>query len=185
MTSMHAFQYWLFHALRSIRITEAFMHSRWGWPAAQIGHFLGLSILIGAVFMFDLRMLGLAKGISVGALHKLIPWGVAGFLLNVVTGFMFLTAAPDQYVYNAAFQWKVLFLALAGVNVLIFYVFSFDGAKLIGPGGSVPIAAKIAAASSLVLWTAIIVAGRMIAFHRPFVCPPHTPVGFVAACFIK
>ena len=185
MTSMHAFQYWLFHVLRNVTVSQAFMHSRWGWPAAQIGHFLGLSILIGTVFMFDLRMLGIARGISISALHKLIPWGVAGFLLNLLTGFMFLTATPDQYVYNAAFQWKVLFLALAGLNVLVFYSFSFGAAKLIGPGASVPLAGKIAAASSLFLWTAIIVAGRMIAFHRPFVCAPHTQVGFIATCFIK
>jgi hypothetical protein len=185
MTSMHAFQYWLFTALRHIKTTVPFMHSKWGWPTVQIFHFLGLSMLVGAIFMFDLRMLGLAKGIPIGALHKLIPWGIAGYLLNLVTGFMFVTAAPDQYVYNSAFQLKMLFMILAGLNILVFYSFAFRQARLVGPGGSAPFLAKLAAGSSLFLWTGIIVMGRMIAFHRPAVCGPHSVVGFLATCFIK
>ena len=41
----------------------AFMHSVWGWPAVESLHFIGLSLLIGTVGMFDLRMMGLEKGI--------------------------------------------------------------------------------------------------------------------------
>jgi hypothetical protein len=185
MTSMHALQYWLFKTLHGITATVPFMHSKWGWPAVQVAHFLGLSMLVGTIFMFDLRMLGMAKGIPIGALHKLIPWGIAGYLVNVGTGFMFLTASPDQYVYNSAFQLKMLFMALAGFNILIFYLLAFRQAKLVGPDGSVPLLAKLAAGSSLFLWTGVIVLGRMIAFHRPAVCPPNKVVGFVATCFIK
>ena len=36
-----------------------FMNSPWGWPIAESIHFIGLSMLIGAVDLFDLRMLGL------------------------------------------------------------------------------------------------------------------------------
>jgi hypothetical protein len=152
---------------------------------AQIAHFLGLSMLVGTIFMFDLRMLGMAKGIPIRALHKLIPWGIAGYALNIVTGFMFVTAAPDQYVYNSAFHLKMLFMTLAGINILIFYSFAFRRVRLVGPGGSAPVLAKLAAGTSLFLWTGIIVFGRMLAFHRPAVCGPHTVVGFLATCFIK
>lgn len=182
---MHALQYWLFTTLRGMKATAPFMHSKWGWPTAQIGHFLGLCLLVGTVFMFDLRMLGMAEGIPIGALHKLIPWGVGGYLINLATGWMFLTAAPDQYIYNSAFQAKMLFMALAGINILVFYLFSFRQARRVGSGGRAPFLAKLAAASSLFLWTGIIVFGRMIAFHRPAVCAPHSVVGFVAACFTK
>jgi hypothetical protein len=182
---MHAFQYWLFTTLRGIKTTVPFMHSKWGWPAAQIVHFLGLSLLVGTVFMFDLRMLGMAKRIPIAALHKLIPWGVAGFVLNAATGFMFVTAAPDQYIYNSAFHWKVLFLALAGFNVLVFYSITYREARKVGAGESAPVLAKMAAGASVFLWTGIIVFGRMLAFHRPSVCGPHSVVGFVASCFIK
>jgi hypothetical protein len=182
---MHAFQYWLFTTFRGIKTTVPFMHSKWGWPMAQIAHFLGLSILIGTIFMFDLRMLGMAKRIPIGALHKLVPWGVGGYLVNVVTGFMFVTASPDQYVYNSAFQLKMLFMLAAGLNILVFYSVAYRKTRLIGPGDSAPFLARLAAVASLFLWTAIIVEGRMIAFHRPTVCGPHNPAGFVAGCFTK
>jgi hypothetical protein len=185
MTSAHAVQYWLFTTLRGIKLTVPFMHSKWGWPIAQIAHFLGLSLLIGTIFMFDLRMLGLGKRIPIGALHKLVPWGIAGFLLNIVTGFMFVTAAPDQYIYNSAFHWKMLFMLLAGLNVLVFYSFTFGKAALIESGGSPAFLAKVAAGSSLFLWTGIIVFGRMLAFHRPAVCAAQSAIGFLATCFSK
>lgn len=185
MRKMHAFQYWLFTELRAVKLTDAFMHSKYGFPTAQILHFVGLCLLVGAIFMFDLRMLGFAKGIPIEALHKLIPWGVGGYAINAITGFMFLTATPDQYVYNAAFQWKMIFMALAGLNILVFYSFAFRKAKLAGAGEGVPTLAKVAAASSLFLWTGIIIFGRMIAFNRPFVCLPHTTVGFIATCFTR
>ncbi len=83
------------------------MNSTWGWPAVETLHFMGLSLLIGTVGLFDLRMMGLARGIPMSALHKLVPWGVAGYALNVMTGVMFVTSAPDQYLFNPAFQTKL------------------------------------------------------------------------------
>ena len=73
-----------------------FMHSTWGWPAVETLHFMGLSLLIGTVGLFDLPMMGLARGISMSALHRLVPWGVAGYVLNVMTGVMFVTSAQTS-----------------------------------------------------------------------------------------
>src|SRR5690606_29125917 len=50
------------------------MYSAWGWPMAEIVHFIGICLLIGAVGMFDLRMIGFARGLSIEALHKLVPF---------------------------------------------------------------------------------------------------------------
>src|SRR5690606_12413204 len=58
------------------------MYSAWGWPIAEIVHFIGICLLIGAVGTFDLRMIGFARGLSLEALHKLLPFGVLGFLLS-------------------------------------------------------------------------------------------------------
>ena len=97
-----------------------FMHSTWGWPAVETLHFMGLSLLIGTVGLFDLRMLGLAKGIPMNSLHRLVPWGVGGYALNVMTGVMFVPSAPDQYLFNPAFQVKLALMGIAGINVLLF-----------------------------------------------------------------
>ena len=63
----------------------------WAWPLCEIFHFVGLILLFGAVGTFDLRLLGLGKGIRPAILSRLIPWGVLGFGLCVATGFVFVT----------------------------------------------------------------------------------------------
>ena len=97
------------------------MNSPWGWPTAESIHLLGLCLLIGCVGVFDLRMLGIGRGISYVQMHKLVKVGVFGYVLNVTTGIMFLTTAPDQYLFNPAFQSKLLFMLVAGLNMLWFY----------------------------------------------------------------
>src|SRR4051794_27949622 len=86
----------------------------WLWPACETLHYLGLSLLLGTVGLFDLRMLGLAKGIAPAAIHRLIPWGIGGYIVNILTGTVFFFGHPDQYFYNDAFRLKALFMAVAG-----------------------------------------------------------------------
>jgi len=143
------------------------MNSAWGWPTVESLHFLGLSMLIGAVGLFDLRMLGVARGIPMGALHRMIPWGIGGYALNVMTGFLFVTSAPDQYLYNPAFQIKLALMAVAGLNVLFFYRFVFARVRTSAGGTGAPTSAKIAAAVSLTCWIGVIVCGRLITYYRP------------------
>ena len=69
----------------------------WGWPIAEVIHFFGLCLLFATVGMFDLRMMGLARGVSMKELHRLVPVGVAGYLLCAATGFCFIVSAPGQY----------------------------------------------------------------------------------------
>src|SRR6059036_1678296 len=61
----------------------------WLWPLCETLHYLGLSLLLGTVGLFDLRVLGLAKGIPPRAIHWLIPWGIGGYVVNILTGTLF------------------------------------------------------------------------------------------------
>src|SRR2546428_1827958 len=97
------------------------MHTWWAWRTAESLHFFGLSLLLGTVGIFDLRLLGFARQISLPALHRLIPFGIFGYFINVVTGISFFVGEPDQYLYNPSFQIKMVFMTLAGINVLLFY----------------------------------------------------------------
>ena len=144
-----------------------FMNSPWGWPIAESIHFLGLSLLIGTVGVFDLRMLGMAPGLSYADLHKLIPFGVAGYLLNVTTGTMFLTTAPDQYLFNPAFQTKMLFMLIAGINMLFFYTTTSKQVKGTAAMSGLPMRARTMAAISLACWCGVIIGGRLITYFRP------------------
>lgn len=143
------------------------MHSPWGWPIAESLHFFGLCLLIGTVGVFDLRMLGLGTGLSYTHLHRLIPFGVFGYCLNVITGTMFLSSAPDQYLYNPAFQTKLFLMGIAGSNMLIYYRTMNELVHKTSDEDTVIASAKIAAAISLACWCGVIVCGRLITYFRP------------------
>jgi hypothetical protein len=142
----------------------AFMNTAWAWPFAESLHFIGLSLLLGSVGIVDARLLGFAKSISLQDLHRITRWGIAGFALNVLTGFAFFVSAPDQYLYNPAFQLKALCMLIAFANVLVFYGFVWKRASRMN---DVPIVAKISAAISLSAWIGVIAFGRLITFYRP------------------
>ena len=173
---MQTFQIWLYHTLRAMKWATPFMTSKWGWPFCETVHFLGLSLLIGTIGMFDLRLLGIGRRVPIRALHALVPWGVSGYVLALLTGIMFLATEPDQYIFNSAFQWKVLFMALAGLNMTIFYLAVF---RRLGTDAELP--AKVIAALSLFLWIGVIVFGRMLTFYRPADCGAN-PAGLILTC---
>jgi hypothetical protein len=173
-----AFVHWLAHAAPPI---AGLMRTAWGWPIAESIHFLGLSMLVGCIGLFDLRLLGMAKRIPIASLHKLIPWGLAGFAINITSGSMFLLTEPDQYIYNPAFQFKMLFVMLAGANALTFYLTTYRRATQPGASPDAPATGKIIAAVSLSLWIGVIVCGRLLTFYRPGGCPASGP-GLIADC---
>lgn len=139
--------------------------SMWVWPILEDLHFLGLILLLGSIGVLNLRILGFLKQLPIAPLHRFIPWGIAGFAVNVITGFLFYLGMPDFYILNIVFQLKIFTIVLAGTTLLVFYCTSaFRSLEHIGPGEDAPPFAKFIAASSIVLWLAIIVLGRYIPF---------------------
>jgi len=134
----------------------------WMWPVCETLHFIGLSLLLGVVLLVDLRMLGVMRNVSFATLHRLLPWGILGFGVNVLTGMMFFIAAPEQYTQNGAFHWKIAFVLIAGANALYFTM--FDETWTLGPGDDAPLTAKFAAVSALFLWVAVMYCGSMLPF---------------------
>jgi hypothetical protein len=168
--NIQEFQVWLVTTIQQGSPVADIMRSAWGWPIAESLHFLGLSMLIGCIGTFDLRLLGVAKQVPITALHRLIPFGLLGFALNITTGAMFVLTEPDQYIYNPSFHFKLLFLTIAGLNAGMFYLTSFR--RIFGSAATLdaPRRAKVIAAISLCAWLAVIVCGRMLTFYRPFPC---------------
>lgn len=143
------------------------MNSQWGWPIVESLHFFGLCLLIGTVGLFDLRLLGVAREVSLPDLHALVPFGVFGYLLNVVTGILFLSSAPDQYVYNPAVQTKLFFMLIAGINMLLFYATTAGYMRRGELQDGALARARLMGAISLACWCAVIVCGRLITYYRP------------------
>ena len=147
------------------------MSTPWGWPLGETTHFIGLILLIGAVGMFDLRMLGMAKDLPIASLRRLLPWGGFGFVLCVASGLMFvlgLNANVPNRVYDVLttdiwLDLKLLFIFLAGLNLLAFYQTGMSRAvDGLGPGEDAPLVAKVIAGASLFLWLGVIYFGRLI-----------------------
>ena len=74
----------------------------WGWPALEALHFVGLSLMFGVIVVVDLRILGMIKSVDYAAMHRLLPWGVLGFGINLTSGMLFFITQPEQYVENIA-----------------------------------------------------------------------------------
>jgi hypothetical protein len=135
------------------------------WPLCETLHFIGLALLVGITAILDLRLIGVAKGIPIKALQPLMPWAVGGFVLNAITGFLFFAGDPPEYVDNVAFWVKMLFIALAGVNVGVFYVTgTARRVEAIGAGDAAPAPARLIGAASLILWVGVMYWGRMLPF---------------------
>ena len=141
----------------------------WLGPVFETLHFVGMALLVGCAGVIDLRLLGVGRNLPLAPLRQLLPWGVLGFVINVMTGIGFYAGNPAQY-QTWAFAAKMLFVVLAGVNAMWFYLSPLGReADRIGPGEDAPPAAKLAAAMSLLLWLGVIFWGRMLpAFSNTF-----------------
>jgi hypothetical protein len=154
-------EFWLW--LETLPIA-AEIGATWWFPFMESLHVLSLTIMLGAILMLDLRVLGWAAlRYSVSSLNReLVPWSAAAFLVANVTGVaMFITRA-SHHVENPAFQIKMLLLLLAGVNIAYFHFRVLRTVSLWDSHGQSPLAARVAAASSLMLWIGVTLAGRWI-----------------------
>ena len=157
---MDAFVTWL----QATPLSQAIVAQVWVWPAAETIHFVGLTLVIGIVGFFDVRLMGFFRQIPVAAVRDLMPFAVLGFLLNLVTGLLFLIGHPEQYAHNPAWWWKVTFLAVAGLNAAIFETTLTRTTMRIAAGDDTPAGAKVIGLVSIVAWMGVLYWGRMLPF---------------------
>jgi hypothetical protein len=140
---------------------------QWAWlyPIVEILHILGFVVLVGAAFMFDLRLLGLSRPLPVSGLARhLLRWARASVLVIVPSGLMMFAAHATEFLDNPAFRLKLILLAAAGLNAAIFHRVPFRSVHDWDTEALVPTAARMAAVLSLLLWTGVISCGRLIAY---------------------
>ena len=150
--------------LKSSALAQWVVSTPWAWPLAETFHFLGLALLFGAIGPLDFRLLGFMRRVPIASFRALVPWAVAGFLVNLVTGIVFLVAAPDQYIANLAWWPKVFFIVVAGLNVLMFEVTQKSTLANLPPGQDTPPVFKVMGGVSIVSWFMVLFWGRMLAF---------------------
>ena len=155
---------WLQETSGSVSIRESILM----FPVLEGGHLLGIAVSAGTIAVSDLRMMGLIfkKESASDVFHQLIPWTSAGFLMMMITGALLLWAEPVKLYNSIWFRYKVLFLFLAAINILVFHsskiyreMHEWEWAT------DPPRAAKLAGWISLISWGIVIIAGRTTAYN--------------------
>ncbi len=151
--------------LHATPVAAAMREGVWLYPVVETVHIAGFSILVGAVAMFDLRVLGCARQLPVRSLGAhLLPWAVASLLLIVPAGLLMFASQPGDFLANSTFALKLALIALAGVNAALFHVGVYRGVAAWDVGTAAPPCARVQAALSLLLWVAVIACGRLLAY---------------------
>jgi hypothetical protein len=151
--------------LASTSLAQAMRDSPWLYPIVETVHIAGFCILVGAVAMFDLRVLGVGRTLPVSALARLLlPWSLGSALFVVPAGLLMFSTQPDAFLHNPVFLLKLLLIGLAGLNALLFHFGPYRTVHDWQTERRAPVLARWQAVSSLVLWFAVIACGRMLAY---------------------
>jgi hypothetical protein len=135
--------------------------SIWAYPAVLTLHTVGLAVLVGANWVLDLRLLGLAGGIPLASLERSFRVMWIGFWINAISGVLLFAADATTKGVTTIFMWKLVLIGVAVVVIVstrrVVYGRGVEQA-------SITAGAKALAVISLVVWTAAILAGRLMAY---------------------
>ena len=153
--------------LESTSVSVSIRESVWTYPIIESIHVLGLSLFMGLLLLWDLRLVGLTlRKIPVSRLWRgLFPWIGLGAVVMIASGVLLFWSDPVRFYANVFFRAKVVALALALANAMAFHfgiersVVQWDTALRPPP------AARLAGAASIALWVTIIVVGRLVAYN--------------------
>lgn len=156
----------LWPALEATPFGHAIRSSGDLFPWIESVHVLAVVLVVGTVFIVDLRLLGLpSREKAVRKLTKeVLPFTWIAFCLAVLTGFLLFSSSATTYAHNLQFQMKMLLLLLAGANMTAFHLLPYRKVHLWDVLTHPPIGAKLMAGASLCLWIGIICFGRWIGF---------------------
>jgi hypothetical protein len=152
--------------LKSSHLATGIRDSLYFFPLLEAFHVLGLGLVFGMTVVLDFRLLGFAsvRRPVTRVMSDIMKWTWMAFTLTVITGILMFITNADVYYHNFFFRTKMLLLALAGVNMLIFELTSGRVVHRWTKDATAPLAGRTAAVLSLLLWITIIFMGRWIGF---------------------
>lgn len=126
-------------------------------------HLLGIALLLGPILALDARLLGAFRAAPLATLGPFLgSTAKVGAGLAIVTGLALFSVRPPDYVDNPAFLAKLVLLALAITNAVTLDHSAAWRSAIAGNAYAARL--KLQAAASMVLWLAVLVAGRWIGF---------------------
>ena len=139
--------------------------SLFAFPGVLLLHTIGMSIVVGVNAGIDLRILGLAPALPLAPMEKFFPLLWVGFWVNAVTGTILLAADATTKMVNPDFYVKMIFIALAVINLRMIRNRVFRDPHI--GEGPLPANVRVLAVTSLIFWLGAITAGRLMAYVGP------------------
>jgi hypothetical protein len=155
----------LFGWLKAQAFAVAIAESSWLFPTIETLHVIALALVLGTIALMDLRLIGL-RGTSLPvtrAAAELLPWAWSGFIGAVITGSLMFSSRATDYWENDFFRIKLILLALAGLNMVVFHGLTYRTVDRWDQGAPPP-GARLAGGLSLLLWLGVTICGRWIGF---------------------
>jgi uncharacterized membrane protein len=149
------------NAFLSPAIEAAINNVQWFVPWQTV-HFFGYCLIFGTVAAVVLRVFGIWKSLPFSAVHRLLPLGVMGVVMNVFSGMLMLLADTFRYVNSNSFPPKMAFIVIGGIAVLYFSL--SEQLWNTKAGEEAPMTAKWVAGVTLLAWTGVIMGGRLIPY---------------------
>lgn len=140
------------------------------FPTVESIHVLAITLVVGSIFIVDLRLLGIAstKRPVSQLMHEVLPLTWIAFIVAFLTGSTLFISAATRYLHNFPFKMKMVLLLVAGLNMAFFHLFTARGIDKWDHAPRTPPSAKLAGALSVALWIAIVAFGRWIGFTESF-----------------
>ena len=155
----------VFYQLENSFLAESIRRSLWLYPFLEIVHIIGIVLLVGAVVMFDFRLIGLSKNLPLMLLGKhLLPWSLRALFLIIPSGVLLFITNAETLGRDPTFWIKLTLILLAGLNAAFFHRFLLKSSRILNENFTPSPVVKVVALLSITLWLAIIACGRLLAY---------------------
>lgn len=152
--------------IQATSLGVALAESSYAFPLIEGIHLIGLSVAVGLLFLIDLRLVGvLFKNVpAIDLLRQLRPIVLGGFAVIFVTGVLLFWSEAATVIVSPAFVAKFIFIALAGLNALYFEFKLAKQPEVLENHEVLPTNVRYAGLISLVVWSLVIISGRLIPY---------------------
>ncbi|HTV80094.1 MAG TPA: DUF6644 family protein [Steroidobacteraceae bacterium] len=138
----------------------------WLFPNIETIHVIAIATVFGSIAMVDLRLLGMvgrrSSAAQIAAEYLPITW--TAFAVAAFAGSLMFISKAVTYFHNLQFELKFLFMALAGLNMLVFHCGAFRSVNRWNDQLPPPLPARLAGGLSLLFWIVVIFFGRWTGF---------------------
>lgn len=162
MNSLDTFFEWL----SNTSVAEAIRNGGTYFPWLECIHVVAIALVLGTIAIVDLRLLGYAshRKSANRLIAELLPFTWVAFVVAAISGLLMFSSNAVGYAHDTRFQFKILLIALAGINMAVFHTTTYRRINEWDEAIPTPSAARTSGALSLCLWIAVAFLGRWVGF---------------------